>query len=84
MKLPEYSLKYSIEYHPEGHQGDAIAFPAGTLLQPFWSPHNLPQHIRDQLNAAPKTMQGGPYRIMCLIGRFWIIVMSDNIRESRW
>lgn len=83
MKLPEYSLKQGIEYHPDGQQGDAIEFPSGTLIQPFWSPHNLTNEIRDELNKAQKGLIKD-LLVMCLIGRFWIIVRRDNIRESRW
>ena len=53
MKLPEYSLKKSARV-PQSNQMDPIDFPPGTLCQPFWSPHNLPAHVREQLEEQKK------------------------------
>jgi hypothetical protein len=84
MKLPEYSLKQELQFQPDGAQGDPMVFPAGTLMQVFWSEHNLPQHIKEQLDGTRKPLKGQPKLIMCIIGTFWIQVSEDNILKSGW
>lgn len=80
MKLPEYSLKKDYNVNNNSNQQDPIVFPAGTLCMPFWSEHNLPPHVREDLydQIAPK----GSKFIMCLIGRFWVPVLQEHIRQN--
>lgn len=82
MKLPEYSLKQAIQHFSGGAQSDPIEFPASTLIQPFWNDHNLPEHVREQLNKARNGLKKD-LLVMCLIGRYWIEVRRDNIRVNR-
>ena len=81
MKLPEYSLRKGVSIS-NGPTADPIEFPAGTLIQPFWSEHNLPSHIRDQLKQHTKTFFKEKVFIMCLIGRTWVPVSKEDIRKN--
>jgi hypothetical protein len=81
MKLPEYSIKKDISIST-GLNSDPIEFPAGTLCFPFWSDHNLPKHIREELNEQVKFKKNGDQYVMCLIGRTWVSVLKQDIRSS--
>jgi hypothetical protein len=88
MRVPEYSLKQGLEYRDPTTQGDPIEFPAGTLIFPFWSEFNLPQHIREEFQKNTISKSGtveiqNPF-VMCIIGRLWIPVTRNNIRKSAW
>lgn len=81
MKLSEYSLKKDVSIFT-GPLSDPIQFPAGTLIQPFWSEGNLPNHIIEQLNEHRKIMHSKSVYIMCMIGMFWVPVLKEDIRSS--
>lgn len=79
MKLPEYSLKTEVVIS-NGQHLDSTTFPPGTLIMPFWNEGNLPSHIKDILREQPK-IKDKKY-IMCLIGRTWVPVLKENIRQN--
>ena len=82
MKLPEYSLKKGVSIKNPNSPTDSIEFASGTLIQPFWSEHNLPKYIRDALNEHTRFMPKDKVYIMCLIGRLWVPVLKQDIRKN--
>lgn len=82
MRLPEYSLKKGIQVKdPSTPHGDPVEFPSGTLVFPFWNETLLPEHVYEQLKEA--TRYGKEKLIMCLIGRTWIPLPKQVIRDNR-
>lgn len=83
MKIPEYTLKKPLAM-PTAPGDDPLEFPAGTLVQPF-SEHNLPKHIKEELDEYVKTMFYGKAAkyVMCLIGTRWVPVNKEEIRISK-
>jgi len=82
MRVPEHSLKTGIKIFPPDNQNEPIEFASGTLVQVFWSEHNLPKHVMESLEKYRKESPKADY-VMCLIGRFWVPLDRKNIRSSQ-
>ena len=95
MKLPEYSLKYPVKHRPpDAGFDDEIEFLPGTLVFVFWNETLLPDHIRKLLDESKKPKyidssygrapaQPEEKKLMCIIGRHWVLVPKSYIRSNR-